>query len=51
MYDSNLCLNCALPLEPVEWTEDISGIGDDSTNWVTLTDDEVCDCAAEDNDD
>lgn len=52
MYDPNICLDCGLPFEPVEWSADISGIGDDCTNWVTFDDDdELCHCAAEDDDD
>lgn len=31
--------------------QDLSGIGDDSANWVRFVDDEVCQCAAEDVDD
>jgi len=51
MYDSNLCLSCGLPFAPVEWTEDLSSIADDCTDWMTFLDDEVCQCAAEDDDD
>jgi hypothetical protein len=48
MHDPNLCLSCALPFASVEWTEDLSGIGDDSTEWMTFVDDEVCLCTDED---
>jgi hypothetical protein len=51
MYAPTICLNCGLSFEPVEWSEDLSGIGDDCTNWVTFVDDEVCQCTAEDDDD
>ncbi|WP_018926373.1 hypothetical protein [Pseudomonas umsongensis] len=51
MYDQNICLGCGLPFEPVEWSADLSGIGDDFTNWMTFVDDEVCQCATEDDDD
>lgn len=51
MYDINLCLICAMPFYPVEWSEDVSGIGDDFSDWVTFVDDEVCQCATEDDDD
>jgi len=52
MYDDNQCLICGLPIEPVEWIEDLSGIGDDFTNLVSFQDDdELCCCAVEDEDD
>lgn len=51
MYDLYNCLDCGLPFEPVACTEDLSGIGDDSADWVIFVDDEVCQCAAEDADD
>lgn len=51
MYDPNLCLSCGLPFDPVEGSADLSGIGDDDTNWVTFVDDEVCQCAVGDDDD
>ncbi|WP_338584223.1 hypothetical protein [Pseudomonas sp. MAG733B] len=51
MYIPTICLDCGLPSEPIEWTEDLSGIGDDSADWVTFDDDEVCQCAAEDDND
>ena len=51
MNASTICLDCGLPFEPVEWSADLSGIGDDSADWVTFVDDEVCQCAAEDADD
>lgn len=41
-----LCPNCGLPLSPPEWSEDISGIGDDFTNEVTFIDEDhpLCEC-------
>lgn len=51
MYISTICLECGLPFEPVEWTEDLSGIGDDTAKWVTFVDDEMRQYAAEDDDD
>ena len=51
MFDLTICLDCGLPLEAAEWSVDLSGIGDDSADWVTFDDDEVCQCAAEDADD
>jgi hypothetical protein len=51
MYDLDLCLTCGLPFTPVELSHDIFGLGDEFTNWVAFVDDEVCQCAAEDDDD
>lgn len=34
--DFTICLDCGLPFEPGEWSADLSGIGDDCTNWVTF---------------
>jgi hypothetical protein len=51
MYDPHYCLGCGLPFEPAEWVADGSGIGDDEPNWVTFIEDDVCTCAAEDDDD
>lgn len=48
MYDDVMCLGCERPVEPVEWCEDVSSIGDDCTEWVIFVDDEVCQCTAED---
>ncbi|WP_431480294.1 hypothetical protein [Pseudomonas simiae] len=50
MYDPNICLDCGLLFKLVEWPEELSGIGEDDTYWVTVVDDEVCQCAAEDDD-
>ena len=50
MYDPNYCLECGLPFEPVERLAEVSGIGDDDLEWVTLVEDQVCQCAAEDDD-
>jgi hypothetical protein len=53
MYDDdNHCQLCGLPIEPMEWAEDLSGIGDDFTNQVIFQDDdELCRCTAEDDHD
>jgi hypothetical protein len=49
MFDDNVCPHCGLPFEPVEWFEDLSGIGDDFTDLVSFQDDdELCACTAED---
>lgn len=50
MNDLTICLDCGLPFGPVEWSADLSGIGDDCSNWATFVDDEVCQCAVEDHD-
>ncbi len=50
--DDNTCPLCGLPYQAVEWFEDLSGIGDNSTDLVSFQDDdELCCCAAEDDDD
>ncbi len=41
MNDLTICLDCGLPFGPVEWSADLSGIGDDCSNWATFVDDEV----------
>jgi|GEM_PF-2019298 hypothetical protein len=47
--DDNTCPLCGLPYQAVEWFEDLSGIGDDFTDLVSFQDDdELCRCAAED---
>lgn len=47
--DDNICPLCLLPYEALEWIEDLSGIGDDFTDPVVFQDDdELCRCAAED---
>lgn len=51
MNDLTICLDCGLPFGPVEWSADLSGIGDDCSNWATFVDDEVRQCAVEDHDD
>ena len=49
--DNNLCPHCGLPYLAVEWYADLSGIGDDLPNLVAIQDDdELCRCAAEDDD-
>lgn len=37
--------------ESVKWSADLTSIVDDFTNWMTFVDDEVCQCAAEDDND
>lgn len=51
MYDPNICLNCGQPFEPYAWCADVSGIGDDGPVLEYFQEDELCSCAAEDNDD
>lgn len=51
-YDDNHCQICDLPIESMEWSEDLSGIGDDFTNPVIFQDDdELCCCTAKDDHD
>lgn len=51
MYDSNWCLTCGLPFTPVEESYETSCIGADFTNWETIDNDELCQCADEDDND
>ncbi|WP_177339478.1 hypothetical protein [Pseudomonas sp. Leaf127] len=53
MYDvdPNWCLTCGYPFTPTEEIHETSGIGDQFTDWVTCVNDEVCQCAVEDDDD
>lgn len=51
-YDDDTCPLCGLPYQAVEWFADLSGIGDDMPEVVAIQDDdELCRCAAEDDDD
>ncbi len=48
MSQNLVCMNCGLAIEPVEWFEDVSGIGDDFTDIVIFQDDEdLCNCTIE----
>lgn len=53
MYDNdpNWCPVCGLPFTPTEERFEISGIGDEFTHWETITHDDLCQCADEDDDD
>ncbi len=51
-YDDDTCPLCGLPYQAVEWYAGLSGIGDHLPNLVAIQDDdELCRCAAEDDDD
>lgn len=49
MQPVEICPECGLPTEPITWTADISGIGDDFPDiQVFQDDDELCSCNAVD---
>lgn len=51
LYAHRYCLACGQPLEAVEWTTDVSGIGDEGPRWETFVDGDLCQCDTEDDDD